>query len=147
TAGEEVTVRPLNHVRGGVGEIRLNAVPERAGSTIRPSFEAGTFTFSSGEVRTHYVEFTVTDGDQTASGLVRVDVVAPADANTRPITVPKTLFVTTLSDATIDPTQTDIDPAGGVLVVTGIEDPGGVPGVRAEVLAQRDVRVTLTQPL
>lgn len=147
TAGQEITIRPMSHVRGGGGPLRLNAVPERAGSTIVPSFEAGTFTFVSDEVRTHYVEFAVTDGDRTATGLVRIDVAAPPDANTRPITVPRTVFITTLSSDTIDPTTTDIDPAGGVLVVTGVTDPGAGSGVRAEVLDQRDVRVTLTAPL
>lgn len=147
TAGQEVTIRPMSHVRGGNGPIRLNAVPERAGSRITPSFEAGTFTFVSDEVRTHYVEFTVTDGDQTATGLVRIDVAAPPDANTRPITVPRTVFITTLSSDTIDPTTTDIDPAGGVLVVTGATNPAADLGVRVEVLDQRQVRVTLTAPL
>jgi hypothetical protein len=147
TAGQEITVRPMSHVSGGNGVLRLNAVPERAGSTIEPSFEAGNFTFVSDEVRTHYVEFTVTDGTQTATGLVRIDVQAPPDANTRPITVPRTIFVTTLASETVDPTTTDIDPAGGVLVVTGVSIPSDVRGVRAEVLDQRQVRVTLTAPL
>jgi hypothetical protein len=145
TSGQEITIRPMSHVRGGTGTLRLNAVPERAGATIKPSFEAGTFTFLSDEVRTHYVEFTVTDGDQTATGLVRIDVAAPPDANTRPITVPRTVFITTLSSDTIDPTTTDIDPAGGVLVVTGVTNE--TAGVRAEVLDQRQVRITLTAPL
>ena len=147
TAGQEITVRPMPHVSGGNGLLRLNAVPERAGSTIEPSFEAGTFTFVSDEVRTHYVEFTITDGTQTSTGLVRIDVQAPPDANTRPITVPRTIFVTTLASETVDPTTTDIDPAGGVLVVTGVSTPPEVLGVRAEVLDQRQVRVTLTAPL
>ncbi len=147
TAGQEITIRPMSHVRGGNGALRLNAVPERAGSRIEPSFEAGTFTFVSDEVRTHYVEFTVTDGDQTATGLVRIDVSAPPDANTRPITVPRTVFITTLSSETVDPTTTDIDPAGGVLVVTGVTNPAADQGVRAEVLDQRQVRISLTAPL
>jgi hypothetical protein len=147
TAGQQITVRPMSHVRGGNGPLRLNAVPERAGSRIEPSFEAGTFTFASDEVRTHYVEFTITDGDQTATGLVRIDVLAPPDGNTRPITVPQTVFITTLSSDTVDPTTTDIDPAGGVLVVTGVTNPAADQGVRAEVLDQRQVRITLTAPL
>ncbi|MGB3910090.1 MAG: Ig-like domain-containing protein [Pseudolysinimonas sp.] len=147
TAGQEITIRPMPHVRGGNGPVRLNAVPERAGSRIEPSFEAGTFTFVSDEVRTHYVEFTVTDGDQTETGLVRIDVAAPPDANTRPITVPRTVFITTLSSDIVDPTTTDIDPAGGVLVVTGVTNPAAAQGVRAEVLDQRQVRITLTAPL
>ncbi len=36
TAGQEITVRPMPHVTGGNGILRLNAVPERAGSTIEP---------------------------------------------------------------------------------------------------------------
>lgn len=147
TSGQEITIRPLSHVRGGSGVLRLNAVPAKAGSTIEPSFEAGTFTFESDEVRTHYVEFTVTDGDQTATGVVRVDVAAPPDANTRPITVPKTVFVTTLSTKTVDPTTTDIDPARGVLVVTGVSNLPDDGSVQAEILDQREVRVTLRGPL
>jgi hypothetical protein len=147
TSGEEITVRPMGHVRGGNAPLRLNAVPAKAGVTIVPSFDAGTFTFESDVVGTHYLEFTVTDGEQNATGLVRVDVAAPPNANTRPITVPKTIFVTTLGSDTVDPTTTDIDPAGGVLVVTGLLNVPANSGVEAEILDQREVRVTLSKPL
>ena len=147
TSGEEITVRPMAHVRGGNAPLRLNAVPAKAGITIVPSFDAGTFTFESDVVGTHYVEFTVTDGTQNETGLVRVDVAAPPNANTRPITVPQTIFVTTLGTDTVDPTQTDIDPAGGVLVVTGLLNVPANSGVEAEILDQRQVRVTLGKPL
>ncbi len=147
TAGDEVTVRPMRHVRGGNGAIRLGGVPPKAGATIVASFEAGTFTFQSDQVGTHYLEFTVTDGTQTATGVVRVDVAAPADASTRPITVPKTMFITAQSSQTVDPPTTDIDPAGGVLVVTGVMNIPFGSGIQAEVLDQRLIRVTLTAPL
>ena len=78
---------------------------------------------------------------------MRIDVSAPADASTRPITVPKTLFMTLESTQTVDPPTTDIDPAGGVLVVTGVMNVPVGSGVQAEVLDQRRVRVTLTAPL
>ncbi|WP_262406241.1 Ig-like domain-containing protein [Protaetiibacter sp. SSC-01] len=147
TAGDEVTVRPLRYVRGGNGAIRLGGVPPKSGTTIVPSFEAGTFTFQSEQVGTHYVEFTVTDGTQTATGTVRIDVAAPADASTRPVTVPKTMFITSQSSQTVDPPTTDIDPAGGVLVVTGVMNIPLGSGIQAEVLDQRLIRVTLTAPL
>jgi hypothetical protein len=147
TSGEEITVRPMTHVRGGNGPLRLNAVPAKSGVTIVPSFDAGTFTFESGVVGTHYLDFTVTDGVQNTTGLMRVDVLAPPNGNTRPITVPKTIFVTTLGSHTVDPTQTDIDPAGGVLVVTGLLNVPVNSGVEAEILDQRQVRVTLSKPL
>ena len=146
-AGQEVRIEPLAHVRGGTGTIRLSAVPEKSGATITPNLDRGVFRFVSDEVRTHYLEYVVTDNSTTATGIIRVDVAAPPDAGSAPITVPKTVFVRTLSNATVAVATVDIDPGGGVLVVTGIV---GVPlasGIRAEVLDQRDVRITLTRPL
>mgnify|MGYP001806638122 CR=1 FL=1 len=146
-AGQEVRIEPLVHVRGGTGTIRLSAVPEKSGATITPSLDRGVFRFVSDEVRTHYLEYVVTDNATTATGIIRVDVAAPPAAGSAPITVPKTAFVRTLSNATVAVATVDIDPGGGVLVVTGIV---GVPpssGIRAEVLDQRDVRITLTRPL
>ena len=147
TAGEEITVKPMLHVRGGNATLRLNAVPAKAGVTIVASFDAGTFTFASDVIGPHYVEFTVTDGTENSTGLVRIDVAAPPSANTRPITVPQTIFVTSLGSETVDPTTTDIDPAGGVLVVTGLLNVPVGSGVEAEILDQRQVRVTLGKPL
>lgn len=146
-AGQEVTVAPLDHVRGGSGVVRLVSVPAKPGVTITPSYETGTFKFVSEEVRTHYLEYVVTDGVQTVTGVVRVDVAAPPDANTKPITIPKTVFVQTLRNARVDVAGTDIDPAGGVLLVTGVMNLPAGPGVRAEVLEQRFVRVSLDAPL
>ncbi|CAN5365934.1 Ig-like domain-containing protein [soil metagenome] len=146
-AGEELTVSPLDHVRGGTGTLRLNSVPAKADVTITPSYETGTFKFQSDQVRSHYLEYVVTDGTLTVTGLVRVDVVAPADPNTKPITVPKTVFVKTLRNERVDVAGTDVDPAGGVLLVTEVMNLPTDAGVRAEVLDQRIVRVSLTGPL
>ena len=147
TAGEERTISPLDHVRGGSGILRLNSVPSKADVTIVPSYEMGTFRFSSDQVRSHYLEYVVTDGTLTVTGLVRVDVTAPADPNTKPITVPKTVFVRTLQNQRVDVAATDRDPAGGVLLVTGVMNLPSGSGVRAEVLDQRIVRVSLEAPL
>lgn len=146
-AGQETTVSPLDHVRGGSGTIRLNSVPSKADVTITPSYETGTFRFTSDQVRSHYLEYVVTDGTLTVTGLVRIDVAAPPTANTRPITVPKTVFVQTLRNERIDVAATDVDPAGGVLLVTGLMNLASDSGVRAEILEQRIVRVSLEAPL
>jgi hypothetical protein len=146
-ADAETTISPLDHVRGGSGDIRLNAVQPQAGVTISPSYEAGTFRFLSATPRTYYLEYVVTDDQSTATGFVRVDVAPPPDSNTTPITVPKTVFVTTLSSRIVDVAGTDIDPSGGVLLVTGVTDVPVGSNVRADVLEQRLVRVTLTGPI
>ncbi|MEN9621119.1 MAG: hypothetical protein RL499_1312, partial [Actinomycetota bacterium] len=146
-AGQEVRIEPLVHVRGGTGTIRLSAVPEKSDVTITPNLDRGVFRFSSDEVRTHYLEYVVTDNATTATGIIRVDVAAPPAAGSAPITVPKTAFVRTLSSSTVSVATVDIDPGGGVLVVTGIVAVSPASGIRAEVLDQRDVRVSLTRPL
>ncbi|NEM90439.1 Ig-like domain-containing protein [Galbitalea soli] len=147
SAGQNITISPLAHVRGGTGQLRLNSVPAKAGVTIRPSYEAGTFEFTSTQLTTHYIDYVVTDGTQSVTGVVRVDVIAPPDPNTKPITIPKTMFVAALQTGRIDVADSDIDPAGGVLLVTGIEGLAADAGVNAEVLDQRVVRVSLTAPL
>ncbi len=146
-AGKPFSVSPLVHVRGGNGTVTLTSVSSTSGVTITPSYDAGTFRVQSSAVGDHQVEYTVTDGTKTASGVVRITVLAPPDASTAPITTPKTVFVNTLSTKDTDVTATDIDPAGGVLLVTALDGPARTSGVQASVLDQHTVRVTLTAPL
>lgn len=146
-AGQPLTVSPLAHVRGGNGTVSLASVSALTPATLTPSYAAGTFVFSSPTVGDHQVEFTVTDGTKTASGIARISVLSPPSASSAPITTPKTVFVQTLSTKDTDVTATDIDPAGGVLLVTGVSGLPARTGVAASVLEQHTVRVTLTAPL
>ncbi len=147
TAGEEIRIEPLRHVRGGSGLVRLSAVPAKPEVIVTPDFDGGTFRFTSGAVRTHYLEYSVTDGILTATGLVRVDVSAPPDRDTTPITVPHTAFLRMEQPVDVDVLATDIDPTGGVLIVTGITESAEDEGVRVEIVEHRILRVTLSQPL
>ncbi|GGF00408.1 Ig-like domain-containing protein [Mycetocola zhadangensis] len=146
-AGLEVEVAPLAHVRGGTGPLRLANVPAKAGATITPDYDGGTFRFSSTEVRDHYIDFSITDGTLTQTGFVRIQVIAPADAGAKPVTVPHTVFIREQSSDTVDVLAGDFDPAGGVLVVTGVSNIPPLSGIRAEILEQRMLRITLTNPL
>ncbi len=147
TAGEEIRIEPLLHVRGGSAPVRLTAVPAKPDANLVPDFDGGTFRFTSDAVRTHLLEYTVTDGAETAIGVVRVDVSAPPERDTTPITVPHTAFLRLHQPVDIDVLATDIDPTGGVLVLTGLGDPEAAEGVRIEVIDHRILRVTLTRPL
>ncbi|MGN6428320.1 MAG: Ig-like domain-containing protein [Leifsonia sp.] len=145
--GQEVTVNPLDHVRGGNGTVRLSTVPSKADATLTPDYQGGTFRFESDQPGTHNIEYSVTDGVVTSTGLVRIEVKAPPGAKTAPIAVPHTAFIREQSTQDVDVLSTDIDPSGGVLLVTGVTDPGPGTGVRVQVLQQRTLRVTLTRPL
>lgn len=146
-AGKAFTVDPLDHVRGGNGTVTLTSVSSSTGLTVTPSYDSGTFRVQGAGAGDHQLEYTVTDGTKTTSGIVRVTILAPPDASTAPITTPKTVFVNTLSTKDTDVTATDIDPAGGVLLVTALDGPGRGSGVEASILDQHTVRVTLTAPL
>jgi large repetitive protein len=147
TAGQPLTISPLTHVRGGNGTLRLGNVPAKADVTITPSYDAGTFQFQSTSVGAHYLNYVVTDGSQSVTGVVRVDVVAPPQSDTKPITIPKTVFVRSLTSATVDVADSDIDPAGGVLLVTEVLNLPADAGVTAEILQQRSIRVRPSKPI
>ena len=76
-AGDQITISPLLHVRGGVGPVRLASVPDKPDVTLQPNFDEGTFGFTSDAPGSHYVDYTVTDGSSTATGPVRVVVSTP----------------------------------------------------------------------
>ncbi|HRN28796.1 MAG TPA: Ig-like domain-containing protein, partial [Terrimesophilobacter sp.] len=146
-AGQELRVEPLGHVRGGSGEIRLSSVSPVTGATVTPNLDDGTFRFISDSPRTYLLQYVVNDGSQTATGVARIDVAAPPDANSKPVTVPKTVFVQTLGTNTVDIATTDIDPSGGVLLVTGVYNVPLRTGVQVELIEHRAARVSLTAPL
>ncbi|WP_233265426.1 Ig-like domain-containing protein [Leifsonia sp. AG29] len=145
--GQEITIGPLDHVRGGNGTVRLSSVPTKADATLTPDYQGGTFRFESDQAGTHNIEYSVTDGTITATGLVRVEVKAPPGAKTAPIAVPHTAFIREQSTQDVDVLSTDIDPSGGVLLVTGATEPDAASGIKVQILQQRTLRVTLTRPL
>lgn len=147
TQGQEVRIDPLRHVRGGSGQVRLSAVPAKPDAQLTPDFDGGSFRFTSSAVRTHSLEYTVTDGVWTTTGRVRVDVSAPPELDTTPVTVPHTAFVRGSQPVDVDVLATDIDPMGGVLILTGLGEPEADPGLQVEVVDHRILRVTLTRPL
>jgi large repetitive protein len=147
TAGQPLTISPLTHVRGGNGPVRLGNVPAKTEVTITPSYDAGTFQFQSTSVGTHYLNYVVTDGTASVTGVVRVDVFAPPESNTKPITIPKTVFVRPLTTAVVDVADSDIDPAGGVLLVTAVSGLPASSGVTAQILQQRSIQVRPEKPL
>jgi hypothetical protein len=146
-ADEPFTVEPLDHVRGGNGTVSLTSVSSAPGLTVTPAYDVGTIRVEARTAGDWQLEYTVSDGTGTASGVIRVTVQAPPDASAAPVTTPKTVFITTLSSKDTDVTATDFDPAGGVLLVTAVDGPPADSGVRARVLDQHVVRVSLTAPL
>jgi hypothetical protein len=145
--GHEVTVTPLTHARGGTGTLRLGNVPAKPDATISADYQGGSFRFLSDQVGTHNIDYAVTDGTLTTTGTVRIDVQAPPEAKTQPIAVPHTAFIREQTTQQVDVLATDVDPSGGVLLITGVTQPPASSGIRVEILGQRVLRVTLNRPL
>lgn len=146
-AGQPVTISPAAHVRGGSGPLSLSGVPAVAGVDIVPDFSQFSFTATTSRLGSTYLTYAVTDGDETTSGFVRLDVIAPPDVSAPPITSAHAVYVPLQQTRSVDVTATDRDPSGGVLVVTGVLDIPLDSGLQVEVVEHRLVRVTLTKPL
>ena len=146
-AGQPVTISPAAHVRGGSGPLSLSGVPAVNGVDIAPDFSQFSFTATTSRLGSTYLTYAVTDGDETTSGFVRLDVIAPPDVSAPPITSAHAVYVPLQQTRSVDVTATDRDPSGGVLVVTGVLDIPLDSGLQVEVVEHRLVRVTLTKPL
>ena len=147
STNQEITISPAPHLRGGSGPLSLTGVPAVDGLTISTNFDAFAFSVISPRVGTTYLSYAVTDGQSTATGLVRLDVIDVPDVAARPITAAHSLIVPLQQTRTIDVTVSDVDPAGGVLLVTGVVNVPETSGVQVEVVDHRILRVTLTKPL
>ena len=117
--GESVVISPLvNDTDANGDELRLSnvTVPD-SGLTAKPDFANSTFTASGKRPGTYYVEYMVTDGPSTATGLVRVEVI-DQPTESLPPSPDNDLALLRPGEATlVDVLANDYDPSGGVLVI------------------------------
>ncbi len=140
-AGQTGTVAPLkNDQDPSGGELRLASVDKPATGTLGPIADNGTFTFTADTVGATYLSYQVTNGPQSATGLIRVDVV-PVREDSAPIAVKDTALLPVGGSTLVDVLGNDTDPAGGVLVVKSVDAPAEA-GVAASVLDHHIVKLT-----
>ncbi|MFE7505260.1 Ig-like domain-containing protein [Promicromonospora sp. NPDC057488] len=141
-AGEPATVRPMQNDFDPNGDkLRLTAVGEKAGLEITPNYGAGTFRVVGDSEGSYDVTYQITDGPEPTMGLVRVDVVEPPEEAGPPIAVSDQVLLPTGGSALVDVLANDTDPAGGVLVVQGVEVPDDAP-VKVAVLNHQILKVS-----
>lgn len=138
-----VTISPLlNDVSPSGAPLRLAKYDSVAGASITADFTAGTITFQAASAGTYYMQYLVTDGPNSAVGLIRIDVL-PGSGTSRPVAVRDVALVPVGRSALVDVLANDSDPSGGILIVQSVEVPAGL-GISAEVLENRVIRVTDT---
>lgn len=141
--GRSVTVSPLvNDTSNGREQLRLVDVDEELeNARVTPAYADKTFTFVSDEPGTHYVEYTVAAGAQTAPGIVRVDVEDGSGEDLPPVAVRDVALLPAGGEVLVNVLGNDTDPAGGILVVQSVTADAG-SGVAAAVLGHETIRIS-----
>jgi hypothetical protein len=141
-AGEPITIDPLKNDFDPNGDkIRLTSVAEVRDATIEQNPTAGTFKFESDKPGSYDVTYQITDGPMPTMGLVRVDVIQPSDEARSPVAVSDQVLLPTGGTALVDVLANDTDPAGGVLVVQGVDVPSDAP-VSVSVLNHQLLKIS-----
>lgn len=140
--GQVATVSPLaNDTSSGREPLRLVRVDEVTGATINPDYANKTFTFVSDTPDTYYVQYQVAAGPKGAEGLVRIDVLAEADADAGPVAVRDVALLPSGGEVLVNVLANDSDPAGGILVVQSVTvEPNS--GISVAVLNHETLRIS-----
>lgn len=146
-----IVVTPLgNDISRSGKALRLAKVGETPGGVTTWDSLAGTITFSASRPGQYYIQYSATDDSQTSANLVRVDVLEDIETSLPPITVSDVALVAPGASTLVDVLANDVDPAGGVLVVQGVDVPAE-SGLAVAILEHRLVRVTnvsgITEPI
>ncbi|MHA7306141.1 Ig-like domain-containing protein [Arthrobacter sp. TMN-49] len=140
-AGQKAIVAPLKNDQDPLGgELRVASVDKPATGSVSAIADNGTLTFTSDTVGASYLTYQVTNGPQSATGLIRIDVV-PAQAELAPTAVKDMALLPVGGTTLVDVLGNDTDPAGGVLVVRGVDAPADA-GVSVTVLEHNVVKIT-----
>ena len=138
--GRTGTVKPLvNDINPAGGQLELTHVEEVEGLEIEADPVTGTVR-ASGEVGTYYLQYTASATSASSTGLLRIDVVDPAEESLLPVPVDDMALATTGGDVLVDPLENDVDPTGGVLVLGSVQVPDG-SGLKATVVGHHLLRV------
>ncbi|MDJ0314375.1 Ig-like domain-containing protein [Arthrobacter sp. H35-D1] len=139
--GQPIALSPLkNDQDPSGGKLRLASVSKPPNATVSKIADNGTVTFTASSPGPVYLEYQVTNGPMSATGLIRVDVVA-ADTKGLPVAVKDLAMLPSGGSVLVDVLGNDMDPAGGVLVIQSVDVPGGSP-VTATILERNVLKLT-----
>lgn len=141
--GQTATLEPLLSARGGAS-LALHNVNGPAG-IVTASYVDDTIAVTPDAVGTTTFTYVVSDGAETATGQVRVQALPAVDASTPPQPTQHAVGVLVGGAIEVPVADLDVDPAGGVLVVTGARSDSDA--LRVDVVDQDRVRIELTGPL
>ncbi|MDT0185546.1 fibronectin type III domain-containing protein [Microbacterium sp. ARD31] len=124
--GKPIKIRPLLNDLPGSDPATPNAelvlggkVPQQPGAKVVSDLDAGTLTFTADRPNTYFLNYDAGYGNADLDqGTIRVDVKPRPKRSADPIAMPDTLTVYDQAPGVVDVLANDLDPAGGLLVVT-----------------------------
>lgn len=145
--GETTVIEPLaNDLSPSGAQLALVAMQDAAGGAVASfSSDRGTITFSSAKPGIFYLKYTLSAGEKTSVGLVRIDVLAkPAEDKLPPIAVKDTAYLRGDQPTRVAVLGNDVSPSGRILAVQSVDVPAALKakGLVVELLANSVVRVT-----
>ncbi|MEO6530477.1 MAG: Ig-like domain-containing protein [Specibacter sp.] len=139
--GQPIALAPLkNDQDPSGGKLRLASVSKPANATVSKIADNGTVTFTPSAPGPVYLDYQVTNGPMSATGLIRVDVVA-ANNPGLPVAVKDLAMLPSGGSVLVDVLGNDEDPAGGVLVIQSVDVPAGAP-VAATIIERNIIKLT-----
>ncbi|MDR1441809.1 MAG: tandem-95 repeat protein [Bifidobacteriaceae bacterium] len=139
--GTDIAVDPLaNDLDPDGRPLRLTSVGESPGVSVVWA-EAGAVTVRSEQPVTVYLPYGVTDGSKQAEGWIRVDAREADTGDLPPVAVRDTALLPAAGSTLVNVLWNDVDPQGGVLVVTAAQTDVGGP-VSVAVLGHETLRVS-----
>jgi len=120
--GESASFSPLENDTDPTGDgLRLAGVDDVPGLELASNAQTGAVTVKAERAGTYYVEYMATNGPASAPGLARIDVKKPEEQAADPIAVRDVALLPAGQDVLVNVLGNDTDPAGGVLVATGVQ--------------------------
>ncbi|XKH55825.1 Ig-like domain-containing protein [Citricoccus nitrophenolicus] len=128
-AGQDGTLQPLENDEDPLGgQLRLAYVSTLPELEVSYSTTAGTVQIAGAAPGTYYLEYVAANEFDSAPGLIRVDVLPEGEDGGLPVAVRDTALLPAGGDVLVNVLGNDTDPAGGLLVVQGVEGLSGAEG-------------------
>ncbi|WP_104092068.1 Ig-like domain-containing protein [Arthrobacter sp. GMC3] len=139
--GQPIVLSPLKNDQDPAGgALRLASVSKPVNATVSKIADNGTVTFTATTPGPVYLDYQVTNGPMSATGLIRVDV-DPADTAGLPVAVKDLAMLPAGGSVLVDVLGNDSDPANGVLVIQSVDVPAGAP-IAATIIDRSIVKLT-----
>ena len=139
--GKQVTVSPLkNDTDPNGGELFLSEIGKSSLGQAEGNLGSGKFSYVGDSPGTDYLEYSVSDGPHTKSGVVRIDVMPDEGSEELPVPDDDIALLPVGGEVVLDVLTNDTDPLGGVLVLESVGQDQSV-GVVAEVIDHDMIRI------